>query len=122
VWHLTDWVWHDKHRGQDSKGPEFDAYRNRLLKKCPGLGWLRDVAEAGKHRGLGRKSLEVAGAEQHRPHLGALGQFGLGGGPVSYVLVLEDGSHQDFAEVLRKATDFWRTDELKKKNLPSPFG
>jgi len=54
VWHLHDWVWHDRNPGQDSRGPAFDAYRERLLTACPELGWLRDVADAGKHRRLGR--------------------------------------------------------------------
>jgi hypothetical protein len=54
VWHLHDWIWHDRNPGKDSSGPGFRAYRSDLLSACPELGWLRDIADAGKHRGLGR--------------------------------------------------------------------
>jgi hypothetical protein len=48
VWHLHDWVWHDRNPGKDSSGPDFRAYRRDLLDTCPQLGWLRDIADAGK--------------------------------------------------------------------------
>src|SRR5258708_28288530 len=62
VWHLSDWVWHDRNPGQDSRGTAWIAFRDQILSHCPQLGWLGDIADAGKHRGLGRLP-EVKGAE-----------------------------------------------------------
>jgi hypothetical protein len=129
LWHLHDWVWHERHPGEDSDSPRFNAYQTRLLTSCPELGWLRDVADAGKHRGLGRKHI-VTGAEPHSvsgPELTSTGRdsgltlMGVSvGGRVAYFLVMNDGSHRDLATVLRVAVEFWRS-ELADKNLPSPF-
>jgi hypothetical protein len=120
AWHLHDWVWHDRNPGQDSHGLAFNSYRSKLLTACPELGWLRDIADAGKHRGLGRLP-EVKGAEPHWVGGGTLLLLGVGnGGVLKFFLVLNDGSKQDFDAVLRTAIEFWRTD-LKTKNLPSPF-
>jgi hypothetical protein len=117
VWHLHDWVWHERYPGQDSHGSAFNAYRSKLLETCPELGWLRDVADAGKHRGLGRMP-EVQGAE---PQMFSLLPLGIpAGGILNFFLVLNDGSKQNVATVLRSAIEFWRVD-LKTKNLPSPF-
>jgi hypothetical protein len=118
VWHLHDWVWHERNPGQDSRGAAFDAYRNGLLTQCPQLGWLRDVADAGKHRGLGRLP-QVAGAEPHGVYLPLQGTL-LPPGPVRFFLVLNDGSLQDVEGVLRTATEFWRA-ELEVMKLSSPF-
>src|ERR1035437_11119878 len=118
VWHLHDWGWHDRNPGQNSGGPAFDSYRSKLLTVCPELGWLRDVADAGKHRGLGRLP-EGQGAEPHV--IGSLLPLGIpAGGILTYLLVLNDGSMENVGVVLRAAIEFWRA-ELKAKNLPSPF-
>jgi hypothetical protein len=121
VWHLHDWVWHDRNPGQDSHGSAFISYRAILLVACPELGWLRDIADAGKHRGLGRLP-EVKGAEPQN-----VGGFASGlllgmptGEVLKFFLVLNDGSKQAVDEVLRTAIEFWRSD-LKAKNLPSPY-
>src|SRR5579871_4915421 len=53
VWHLHDWVWHERNPGQNSRSPAFYRYRDDLITTCPQLAWLRDIADAGKHRGLG---------------------------------------------------------------------
>src|ERR1700722_11133596 len=64
-WDLHDWVWHEQNPGQNSRGSAFDTYQRDLLAACPQLGWLRDIADAGKHRGLGRLP-QVTGAEPQR--------------------------------------------------------
>ena len=115
MWHLHDWVWHDRNPGQDSRGTAFNSFRNGLLVACPELGWLRDVADAGKHRGLGRLP-DVKGAQPQRVASLPL----LLNSVLKFYLVLNDGSKQDVDRVLRTAIDFWRT-ELKAENLPSPF-
>jgi hypothetical protein len=120
VWHLHDWVWHERNPGQNSRGATFDAYRSKLLADCPQLGWLRDVADAGKHRGLGRLP-EVQGA--HPQVIGGASIIGgglVGGGMRVFFLSLNDGSLQNVDTVLRTAIAFWST-ELGAKNLSSPF-
>jgi hypothetical protein len=120
VWHLHDWVWHDRNPGIDSRGLAFDAYRMNLLGACPELGWLRDIADAGKHRGLGRLP-DVKGAEPKI--VGGSSYLVLGfPGPnvLKFFLVFNDRSLQAVDEVLRTAVEFWRTD-LKPKDLASPF-
>lgn len=120
VWHLHDWVWHDRNPGQDSHGSAFTTYRNALITACPELGWLRDIADAGKHRGLGRLP-EVKGAEPHMVGGGTFLLLGVGnGGVLRFFLVLNDNSKQEVEAVLRAATEFWCA-ELKANSLPSPF-
>ena len=120
LWHLHDWVWHERHPDEENHGSRFNAYRTWLLIACPELGWLRDVADAGKHRGFGRNRV-VDGAGPHSV-IGSAGTLiGVSiGGRVGYFLVINDGSHQDLAAVLQVAVEFWRI-ELADKNLPSPF-
>jgi hypothetical protein len=43
-----------------------------------------------------------------------------GGGRLTYFLVLNDGSKQDVATVLRAAVEFWLAN-LSARRLPSPF-
>jgi hypothetical protein len=120
VWHLHDWVWHDRNPGQNSHGSSFTSYRNDLLAACPELGWLRDIADAGKHRGLGRLP-EVQGAEPQRVGGSSFLLLGIPTGDVlKFFLVLNDGSKQPMDEVLRAAIEFWRTD-LNAQSLPSPY-
>src|SRR5712671_4945607 len=108
VWHLHDWVWHERNPGQDSRGQAFDSYRSTLLTACPELGWLRDIADAGKHRGLGRLP-EVKGAQPQM--IGSLLPLGIpAGGVLKFFLVLNDGSTQDVDQILRVAIEFWQTD------------
>jgi hypothetical protein len=38
VWHLHDWVWHDRNPGENSRGPKFDAYRDPAARRMPAVG------------------------------------------------------------------------------------
>jgi hypothetical protein len=110
VWHLHDWVWHELNPDQDSRDPKFYAYRNNLIAACPELAWLHDIADAGKHRGLGRSPVKVKGAA---PSL-MPGRF-----LPMFTLTLNDGSEQDVGATLKKAVEYWQT-KLATRNLPSP--
>ena len=120
-WHLHEWVWHEQHPGEDTRGGDYITFRNDLVARCPELGWLRDVTDASKHRGLNRQP-EVAEAKpQFFPAVagssgGGLGLglgLGLGGGrpPTpehwKFVLMMSDGSTRDMDNVLRAAARFW---------------
>ena len=79
------------------------------------------MADAGKHRGLGRLP-EVKGAEPHMVRTGSIMLLlGAGSGParLAYFLVLNDGSLHNMDAVLRTAVDYWLQD-LSDKNLPVP--
>jgi hypothetical protein len=85
LWHLHDWLWHDENPGVDTKGnKEYEKFKEALIGECAELGWLRDLADAAKHRGLGRGSVRV---EQIAEKLGrggvgglnACGGYGVGG-------------------------------------------
>jgi hypothetical protein len=61
LWPLHDWLWHEQHPGQDTRdnSKEYEQFRQGILAHCPELAWIRDVADAGKHRGLGRGNVQV---------------------------------------------------------------
>jgi hypothetical protein len=118
-WHLHDWVWHDVAATSMVKGRSQSEFQREITARCPQLGWLRDVADAGKHRGLNRQTLSVAGAEPRRV-AGGGGLIFLWNGPFQYFLVLNDGSLQEVGGVMKAAAEFWRG-ELPQLDLPSPF-
>jgi hypothetical protein len=121
LWHLHDWVWHEKNPGQSTRSA-FKAYGDSLVVECPELGWLRDIADAGKHRRLGRQIPKVT-VDAVPEQLLSRGSDGSGsqGSPLPVrIVVLEDGSTRDVHLLLKAATEYWRA-ELKPMNLPSPF-
>jgi hypothetical protein len=116
IWHLHDWVWHEENPGQDSHSPAFRSYRDGLLDACPELGWLRDIADASKHRGLGRQP-EVKGAQPKVVGMYS-GLLALTQNVLKFYLVLNDGSHQEADDAVRTTVEFWQT--RLGKNLSAP--
>jgi hypothetical protein len=123
VWHLHDWVWHDRNPGKNSRGTEFEIFRNGLIASCPQLAWLRDIADASKHRGLGRLP-EVKAAEPRHVGGGFLYLTGRvlppGKGALKFFLVLSGDRVEEMESVLRAAVEFWRS-ELPAHGLSDPF-
>lgn len=119
LWHLHDWVWHDRNPGQDSHGTAFNAFRADLLNKCPELGWLRDLADASKHRGLGRLPEVVGAAPATVGGVLAMRLRIARGGRRALFLILNDGSRQDLLHVIGAAATFW-TRELQPLDLRDP--
>ena len=117
LWHLIDWVWHEEHPDEDTRNnPIYDTYRKQLLSKCLELAWLGDIADAGKHRGLGRKTVST----------GLLPLPDAEGGMAIFVMEHYNPMERDFGtavnirEVLDTVIQFWRA-KLVDKDLPSPF-
>jgi hypothetical protein len=120
IWHLHDWLWHDRNPGEDTKGSgKYLDYRNRLVAASPELALLRDIADASKHKGLGRRDVKVRAAEQR-----------IEGTPIGltliftrevprFYIVVDDETKHDALAVVLKAVEFWRTVELKDRDLPS---
>jgi len=113
-----EWLRYEKQPPQT-----LDEFRANVLKKCPELAWLRDVAEAGKHRGLNRTSVTV---KRVLPSwvkiLGTFGTFAIGTmpyggrvvtGPLS--IELDDGTTHNFSDVLSRVIDFWRNNYFPPK-------
>ena len=95
AWHLHEWVWHDKQLGGRASGADYVAFRDGLLNACPELAWMRDVADARKHQGLGRAEVK------NDPR-------GAGRIAASLRIGVEDKNH-DFADALNRVIGWWRT-------------
>jgi hypothetical protein len=117
AWHVHEWIWHEQHPGDETRdNDDYKNFRTRLFDDCPELAWIRDVADAGKHRGLGRR------AEVQRVVSGSRFVSGIGTVALNTVtfndsprvttplaITLTDGSTHGFAEVLsRIIIDYWR--------------
>jgi hypothetical protein len=99
AWHIQDWIWHQQHPGTDTRNSkDYTQFHDKLFDDCPELAWIRDVADAGKHCGLGRPTLEVREAVNTWP---------LNTTPLT--ITLNDGTTQDFADVLSRVVEYWRT-------------
>jgi hypothetical protein len=100
AWHIQDWIWHDQHPGEDTRNSkDYQPFQEKLLLDCPELQWIRDVADAGKHRGLGRKKPKVEVRE-------VKGTWPRNATPLT--MTLDDGTQHDFADVLERVIEFWR--------------
>ena len=117
AWHLHDWIWHDQHPGEETRGnKDYADFQNRILAECPQLAWIRDVADTGKHRGLGRPDLKVRSAKPRI--IEGFGGFGgapigahpIGGGPSvkSLTIILDDGASHEFGDILAQVITYWR--------------
>jgi hypothetical protein len=127
AWHLHEWLWHERNPGEDTQGnKKYRAFRDTLLSDCPELTWVRDVADAGKHRGLGRQAevrrmMDSAAA-------GGFGAFAFGvspfGGtepvPIPLTIALNDGSYHQLKDVLTKVIEYWRTSWFSDMDQASP--
>jgi hypothetical protein len=119
AWQVHDWLWHEQHRGEDTRSnPSYRKFERDLMDACPELAWIRDVADAGKHRGLGRPNAEVSRVRTGMRLIGGpLGSMPLGAAPLGsgilettpLSITLTDGSVHDFAAVLLRVIDYWRT-------------
>ena len=81
---------------------------------------MRDVTDAGKHRGLGRLP-EVTEAKPRTVEVASLPLLLNSAKTVVYTLVLSDGSHEDFGKVLERVVAYWQA-EFSEAALHSPYG
>jgi hypothetical protein len=118
LWHVCDWVWHELNPGQQGRGKKFKRFRSRFVKACPELGWLGDIADTGKHRGLDHPTTVQDAKRGLLPRSG-MTVGGRGGFNEIVTLTIDDGSKPDFGGALQKAVVFW-CKELAAKKLSAP--
>jgi hypothetical protein len=112
IWHLHEWLWHDKHPGGRTSGADYMAFRDGLLNSCPELAWMRDITDAGKHRELGRGGRETTAAARKRsekgevPYRPSSAEQGHTGAPLC---IHVDGDDHDFADALERVIGWWRS-------------
>jgi hypothetical protein len=121
LWHLHDWLWHDKYPGMDTRhNQNYEKFKEELIAQCHELRWLRDLADAAKHRGLGR-DVQVGQVEEKLGRGGAggfdvcgggygVGAFAFGSGQPQRAITLKaDGTVHWLEDVIDKAVEFWRS-------------
>lgn len=128
AWHIHEWAWHEANPGIDTqRNPAYRAFRDNLFTTCPELAWVRDIADAAKHRGLGRP----ADVQRVNPPVagkalllgGKLWSVGGGkilmAGGVGLTIELTDGSRHAVADVLANVIAFWQ-EYFEKASLQHP--
>jgi hypothetical protein len=94
-----DWVFHEKFPGEDTRhNVAYAAFKQKHFAACAELGWLADLSDAVKHRGLGRRDVAL---KQLRG-----GEDRLHENPIELELI--DGTRHRFAAVVTSAVDYWR--------------
>jgi len=114
-------LWHEENPGEDTRGnPDFENFQKKIINDCPELTWIRDVAEAGKHRGLGRKDVKVRKVKRDIQIFGPLNAlfntepFGarVVSGPLT--IVLDDGTTREFSNILSSVINYWKDNHFRK--------
>jgi hypothetical protein len=96
LWPLHDWLWHEQHPGEDPRKSkkDYDQFRQQLFGNCPELEWLRNAADGGKHRYLGRSNVQVREVAKTWPS-----------NSLPLTFVLDNGSEHNLADVLHRIAE-----------------
>jgi hypothetical protein len=98
LWHLREWCNYDN--------KETSGYvKSELLRQCPRLAWLKDIANASKHRELTSSHPVVS---QLRSHLvtRSMSMDSLGGSTTEFTILVGGKTH-NFTEVIDEVYIFW---------------
>lgn len=120
AWHVHEWIWHEKYPGKDTRqNAEYRRFQGDLINACPELAWIRDVADAGKHRGLGRPAdVQRVASEMSMVYGSGTAPSGSrpsGGGLLvrrPLTITLTDGSNLEFEVVLSRVLEYWRANHF----------
>jgi hypothetical protein len=110
--HFLDWVFHEKHPRDDTAGNTvYVAFKQRHQAACPELGWLAELSDVAKHRGVGRqvrlKKLKGSSVWRKGTITDELGTHPhLSKNPL--ILELVNGTQHHFDEVVEKAINYWK--------------
>jgi hypothetical protein len=99
---LIDWLWHERHPGVDTdNNKDYLSFRQKLIGNCRELAWLGQVANAGKHRGLGRfNNVQVREVAKTNTQPLTIG--------------LDDGTRHEIADVLLRVVEYFRKEHFPK--------
>jgi hypothetical protein len=106
-WHVHEWYfWEHK------PAPKLKQFEARVLRECSELGWLRDIAEAGKHYLLHRKKdppIKVRSISTDRYGGYGSGAYGEGayGETITRLLVDIGAATYDLRSVMGAAFRYW---------------
>jgi hypothetical protein len=105
---FLDWVFHERYPGQDTRDNQtYAAFKAKHYDACPELGWLQDLADVAKHRGLGRAGVRLKQlADTH----GARTEIS----EKPLELELADGSRHRMDAVVANAIAYWRATFSRK--------
>jgi hypothetical protein len=104
LWPLHDWLWHEQHPGENTRNnKDYELFRQRLFVDCQELAWLRDVADAGKHRGLGRANVQVREVAKTWPR-----------NTQPLTIVLDNGTEHNITDVLLRVVEYFREAHFPK--------
>lgn len=104
LWHVAEWIWHSQNPGVDTHNPAFVTWRNAQIQACPDLSYLRDIADASKHCGLGRTPI-VDQAKPRVLHYASLPLLMNSHPVLELILVMTDGSEVIFNTAMQAAID-----------------
>ena len=112
-WHLHEWYFWEHH--PSASNADLRRYVDQVLfQDCPELGWLRDIAEAGKHFKLNRstppvKVRAISVREEFSGTLGdaPLGAVPLGGGNGPELFVDVGGTTHKLQRAMGAAFRYW---------------
>jgi hypothetical protein len=110
-WHLHEW--HFWEHNPTAMAPDLKKFEPQVLRECPELGWLRDIAEAGKHFQLNRQNPPVKVKSISTRHCGggygsgALGEGALGETVAELLVVDIGGATHDLRAVVGAAFRYW---------------
>jgi hypothetical protein len=111
AWQMHEWIRHEQ-RPVIRK----DIFQKTLIAGCSELALIRDVADAGKHRGINRAA-DVQKVGPKRRIVGPYGTVTFGMGPpfgevrvdtTPLLITLADGKNLGFSAVLSCVIAYWR--------------
>jgi hypothetical protein len=112
-WHLHEWHFWDHHPftlNRDEHNRLLEESRRHRLSECPELEWLRDMAEAWKHRRLHRPRVRIRSVSTHAMG-GPLGTPPVAttqiGATMTRIVVDAEGATRDLEVVLEAVSLYW---------------
>jgi hypothetical protein len=112
-WHLHEWHFWDHHPftlNRQVANRLLEESRRHTCNECPELAWLRDMAEAWKHRQLHQPGVRVRSISNHTMG-GPIGTAPIAttpiGGSVTKIVVDVEGDTHDLEAVFQAALLYW---------------
>jgi hypothetical protein len=113
AWHVQEWIWCERHPGTETRNnPDFSKFRAQLICDCPELEWIRNVAEAAKHRNLGNPPPKVqrVASQTYIIRRQFQGRTLRKVWATPLTITLDDNSTKNFADVLSRVIDYWQVE------------